>query len=85
MINSSGSPDENMKKFETGPGPRNLENSARSYRGVSTSICRNKSRGTKSRGAICFLRADNSRNFYQCHVVQVSCPVPEKKVQTIRN
>ena len=28
----------------------------------------------KSRGAICFLSADNARKFYQYHVVQVSSP-----------
>ena len=31
---------------------------------------RNKSRGTKSRGAICFLSADNARNFYQLSISQ---------------
>ena len=51
------------------------------YRGVSTSKCRAINRAAlnlKSRGAICFLSADNARNFYQCHVVQVSSPVPDK-------
>ena len=31
---------------------------------------RKKSRGTKSRGVICFLSADNSRNFYQLSISQ---------------
>ena len=31
---------------------------------------RNKSRGTKSRGAICFLSADNARNLYQLSISQ---------------
>ena len=47
-------------------------------RGVSTSICRAINRAAQNRAAICFLSADNERNFYQCHVVQVSSPVPEK-------
>ena len=35
-----------------------------------TLMPRNKSRGTKSRGAICFLSADNARNFYQLSISQ---------------
>ena len=47
---------------------------------------RNKSRGTKSRGAISFLSADNARKFYQCHVVQVSMynRGPRKERETVR-